>query len=135
MMKPTSGEALPVLEWKLDLSNLVTYAGATWDWHRWHYDSALAAAAKLPGPIVDGQILGALLARQASAWAGPRCRIRHMKFRFKSMVFAGETVRCESEVTSAARVNDALIVSLTQQVLVGERIVIDSASLELEVPL
>jgi acyl dehydratase len=135
MMGPQPGEKLPILERRLDLVDLVIYGGATWDWYRWHYDAAAAAAAKLPAPLVDGQMLGALLARQALTWAGPRARIQRMQFRFKSMVFAGDTIRCESEVTSVARAADGFVVSLAQRVLVGERVAIESATLDLLTPL
>jgi acyl dehydratase len=134
MMGPEPGEKLPALEQRLDLVDLVMYAGATWDWYRWHYDATAAAAARLPAPLVDGQMLGALLARHALTWAGPRARIRRMQFRFKSMVFAGDTIRCESEVTSVARADDGLVVSLAQRVLVGDRVAVDSATMELRTP-
>ena len=57
-----------------------------------------------------------------------------MQFRFKSMVFAGDTIRCESEVTSVARADDGLVVSLAQRVLVGDRVAVDSATMELRTP-
>ena len=34
----TVGEALPPLEFDVTLTSLVMYAGATWDFHRYHYD-------------------------------------------------------------------------------------------------
>lgn len=134
-MRPASGEKLPSLECTLDIVDLVRYAGATWDWYRWHYDVAAAREAGLRGPLVDGQMLGALLARQALAWAGPRSRVRRMSFRYASMVFAGETVRCESEVASVKTAGAMLVVSLTQRILVGDRAAIESATMELEIPL
>ncbi len=128
------GATLPVLEQRLELVDLVMYAGATWDWHRWHYDAAAAAEANLRAPLVDGQMLGAFLARQALGWAGPRARIRRMSFRFAAMVFAGDTIRCEGEVRSVGSIGGALVVSLAQRILVGERAAIESATMELEVP-
>ena len=128
------GDALPALERKLDLVDLVVYAAATWDWYRWHYDAAAARESGLPGPLVDGQMLGALLARQALEWAGPRARVRRMSFRFASMVFAGETVRCEGEVTKVAEAEGASVITLTQRVRAGDRIAIDGAVTDIEVP-
>lgn len=128
------GDQLPVLEQTLDLVDLVMYAAATWDWFRWHYDATVARDAGLPGPLVDGQMLGALLARQALAWAGPRARVRRMSFRFASMVFAGDTVRCESEVTRVADAGAATLVTLTQRVRVGDRVAIEGAVMDLEIP-
>ena len=95
------GSKLPLLRRSLDLPRLISYAAATWDWYPIHYDPAAVAAAKLRSPIVDGQMLGALLAEQAIDWAGEGAFVRRMAFRFKSMVFAGDTVQCEGEVESS----------------------------------
>lgn len=132
MNEPRIGYRLPDLERPLGIVDLVMYAAATWDWYRWHYDATAAADAHLPGPLVDGQMLGALLARHALEWAGPRARIRRMRFRFASMVFAGDVVRCESTVTAVTRRPGGLEVSLAQRVLVGERAAIDEATCDLE---
>ena len=123
-----AGDKLPVLERSLNLVDLVTYAGATWDWYRAHYDPETISRLKLRAAIVDGQMLGALLAEQALAWAGPRAFIRKMSFRFRSMVFAGDTVRCESEITAA----EGSRLVLSQRVLVGERVAVEPASMELD---
>ena len=133
MSDPRVGDRLPDLERTLGIVDLVMYAAATWDWYRWHYDAKAAAEANLPGPLVDGQMLGALLARHALEWAGPRARIRRMRFRFASMVFAGDVVRCESTVTAVTPGTTAVSVSLAQRVLVGDRAAIDDATCELEI--
>ncbi len=125
-MKP--GEALPALERTLDLPSLVGYAAATWDWYGTHYDPAAIAASGLSGPLVDGQMLGALLAEHALDWAPPGARVRRMGFRFRSMVFAGDTVRVVGEVEAA----EAGRVRLAQRVLVGDRVAVEPAWTELE---
>lgn len=89
---PAVGSPIESLTRHLDAVTLVAYAGATWDWNRLHYDSDEVAARGLPGPVVDGQMFGALLAEQVQDHFGPRCRIRSMGFRYAAMVFAGETV-------------------------------------------
>ena len=122
------GDVVPPLEHKLELLDLVAYAGATWDWYRTHYDPVAVAEQKLPAALVDGQMLGALLAQHAMNWAGPRGFIRKMSFRFKGMVFAGDTVRCEGEVTAV----DGGVITLQQRVMVSERVAVDPAMLELE---
>ena len=43
------GDVVPPLERPIDLTDMVAYAGATWDWHKLHYDAEYAAAKKLPG--------------------------------------------------------------------------------------
>src|SRR5262249_33822753 len=122
--------ALPPLERTLDMTYLVAYAGATWDWYATHYDLPALAAADLPGPLVDGQMLGALLAGQALGAAGPEAQVRRMGFRFKSMVFAGDTVRVEGSVVSVAGQK----VRLAQRILVGERVAVEPAWTELDLP-
>lgn len=82
----------------MTLTSMIAYAGATWDWHRLHYDSAFAAAMKLPAPVVDGQVFGALLVEMIQDWLGPDCFVQQLHFTFKNLVFAEETVRCTGTV-------------------------------------
>lgn len=98
------------------LVDMVAYAGATWDWHRMHHDHQWAMRAGFPGPVVDGQVLGALLVEQAQDAFGPRARMRHQSFRFHSVVVAGEVVRLEARVVEV----DGDLVTLRQAVQVRE---------------
>ena len=125
------GAPIPPLERVLTQMRLVAYGAATWDWHRLHYEREYAAARKIPGPIVDGQMFGALLAEALIDWLGPRAFIRRMSFRLRAMVFAGETVRCEGEVASILAEADCDVVRVTQRVRVGERIAVEPASAEI----
>lgn len=95
------GQGIPPLKRTIRLTDMVAYAGATWDWHRLHYDPGYAAEKKLPGPIVDGQVFGALLVEQLQDWLGPKSFVHRLDFTFRNLVFAGETVRCEGTVTEA----------------------------------
>ncbi|NUU22822.1 MAG: hypothetical protein HOV68_15115 [Streptomycetaceae bacterium] len=79
---------------------MVAYAGATWDWHRMHYDDTYTSGLGLPGPVVDGQVFGALLVEQVQDWLGPQARVASLHFRFRNLVFAGERVRCTGRVTA-----------------------------------
>jgi acyl dehydratase len=125
------GAPVPPLERVLTQMRLVAYGAATWDWHRLHYEPEYAAARNIPGPIVDGQMFGALLAEALIDWLGPRAFIRRMSFRLRAMVFAGETVRCEGEVASILAEADCEVVRVTQRVRVGERIAVEPASAEI----
>jgi acyl dehydratase len=125
------GAPIPPLERVLTQMRLVAYGAATWDWHRLHYEPEYAAARNIPGPIVDGQMFGALLAEALIDWLGPRAFIRRMSFRLRAMVFAGETVRCEGEVASILAEADCDVVRVTQRVRVGERIAVEPASAEI----
>lgn len=92
------GTELPNLQRRIDLPDMVAYAGATWDWHRLHYDQAYAEARLLPGPVVDGQVMGAYLAEQVLDWIGPTAWLASLHFRLRAPVFSGETIRCHGTV-------------------------------------
>jgi acyl dehydratase len=128
------GAPVPPLERTLDQVRMVAYAGATWDWHRLHYEPAYAAARNLRAPIVDGQMFGALLAEAILDWLGPRAFIRRMRFRLRGMVFAGDTVRCEGEVTAMKLEKACEVIHVAQRVRVGERVVVEPASAEIVLP-
>ena len=122
------GMQSPALERKLDLVRMIAYAGATWDWARLHYDPAYVAERNLPAPVIDGQMLGALLSETLLDWLGPRAFIRKLNFRLRAMVFAGDTVRCEGEVTALATEEEQSLVTVAQRVRVGDRLVADGSS-------
>jgi hydroxyacyl-ACP dehydratase HTD2-like protein with hotdog domain len=107
MIRPTRraaavvpGETLTALERRFTAVDLMAYGAATWDWQRVHYDIDYARGMNLPGVVIDGQTYGAVLARAALDWAGPRAFIAQLAFRMKSTAFAGETLRAEGEVTA-----------------------------------
>lgn len=95
----TLGEELPPLDHVVTLTSLVMYAGATWDFHRYHYDPAYVAARGFRGPFMDGQMVGALLARQLMDWGGPDAFVRRLAYRLRAMVYAGERIVLGGRVT------------------------------------
>ena len=116
------GEELPTIDRDLDQARLVMYAGATWDWHRLHYDTEYVHERKLAAPLVDGQMLGALFAEQVHRHFEPRARIVGMKLRFRSMVFAGEKVEITGEIVSVEEgPNSCRTVVCRQTARVGSR--------------
>jgi acyl dehydratase len=119
---------MPVLSRKLDLVHMIAYAGATWDWARLHYDPAYVAERGLPSPVVDGQMLGGLLSEALIDWLGPGAFLRKLNFRMRAMVLAGETVRCEGEVTALGLEGERGVVTVAQRVCVGERVAADGAA-------
>jgi acyl dehydratase len=96
------GDKLPPLKKSFSPVDLFGYGAATWDWHRMHWDAQLARSRGLAAPIIDGQMYGAVFARAALAWAGPRGFISRLSFKMKSMAFAGDTLLAEGEVASLA---------------------------------
>lgn len=93
------GEILPPIEMEISLTALVMYAAATWDFHRYHYDRAYIVRLGMPAPFMDGQMAGALLARQLMQWAGPNAFITRLSYRLRgSMVFEGDRIRITGRV-------------------------------------
>ncbi|WP_110241314.1 MaoC family dehydratase [Nocardioides gilvus] len=110
----TVGDQVPPLERTIGLTDMVAYAGATWDWHKLHYDAEYVAEKKLPGAIVDGQVYGALLVEMLQDWLGPQSFVSKLDFSFRNLVFAGETLRCTGEVVEVAEGS----IRVTMQVVV-----------------
>ena len=127
------GDRPPDLHRVITLPDMIAYAGATWDWHRLHYDPAYLAAKRLPAPVVDGQLFGALLVQQVQDWLGPRALVRRLHFRFKELVFAGESVRCLAEVVAVEEQAAGAVLHLDARVEAVERGVTAVAPAGLEV--
>jgi acyl dehydratase len=123
-MKP--GDSLPILEKTFTPVDLFAYGAATWDWHRMHYDAELARSKGFAAPVIDGQMYGALFARIAIRWAGPRALITKMSLRMKAMAFAGDTLRAEGAVVSIEGNGDVVIVE--QRLMNGERVIAECTS-------
>jgi acyl dehydratase len=93
------GEALPEIRFRASLTALVMYAGATWDFHRLHYDAAFAAEHGMPAPVMDGQMIGALIARQLMQWGGSDAFVRRLGYRLRAPVHADDDIRLTGSVT------------------------------------
>jgi len=122
------GAALPPLTRTIELVDMVAYAGATWDWFRSHYDADFVAGQQLPAPLVDGQMLGALLAESVQDALGPTARLRRLSFRFRSMVFAGDTVTCTGRIESVTGVSEGRVLEIAHEVRCGDRVAVAPAS-------
>ena len=135
MIKPTRsaasiqvGAPLPAAEKCFSPVDLVAYGAATWDWHRLHYDVDYARKMKLPNVIVDGQAFGAVIAKHALDWFGPRAFITKMTFKMRAMAFAGDTLRAEGEVTEIRADGAVDVVVLAQRLMLGERVAAESVT-------
>lgn len=98
MMAVNVGDRVPSLLKQCSRPSMVAYAGATWDWHRIHYDMDYLKGLGLDRPIVDGQVFGAYAVQAIQDWLGEGAFISALEFRFANLVFADEWVRCDGEV-------------------------------------
>jgi acyl dehydratase len=119
-------DAMPTFERLFTTVDLMAYGAATWDWHRLHYDLDYARAVKLPAVIVDGQALGAVCAKPLLDWLGPRAFIQRLSLKYRGMVFAGDTVRGEGEITAIRAEGEHDVVSIVQRLSVGDRLVAEA---------
>ena len=120
-----------IMERAIELPDMIAYAGATWDWHRLHYDMSYLKERNLDKPVVDGQVLGAYLAIALREWFGPDATITALSFRFKNLIFAGETIRFLGTVTK--RENSRVELDLRVETTSG-RIAVAPANATLHLP-
>ena len=91
---------------------MTAYAGATWDWTQMHLDLAAAQAAGFERPVVDGQMIGALLAAHAQDAIGLRCRVTQLKFRHSQPVFRDDRILIRGRILA----DDGQTITLQQDV-------------------
>lgn len=93
------GDQIPALTKHCTLTSMIAYAGATWDWHRLHYDQEYLESKGLKAPVVDGQVFGAYVVQAIQDWLGESAFISALDFRYAGLVFAEESVKVSGEVT------------------------------------
>lgn len=96
------GDQVLALTKHCTLTSMIAYAGATWDWHRLHYDHDYLKAKGLKAPVVDGQVFGAYVVQAIQDWLGDSAFISELDFRYASLVFAEERVQISGEVTEVS---------------------------------
>ena len=140
MLRPTldpstviPGQTLPTHGRTFTEVDLVSYGAATWDWHRLHYDLAYARKKQLRGTLIDGQAFGAVFAREAMQWAGPKAFITRMGLKMKSMAFAGDHLVVQGCVSAVTPHPTHGIVHITQQLLCDGRLIAE-ATTDLSLP-
>ncbi len=102
MKNVKSGDQVPALTKHCTLTSMIAYAGATWDWHRLHYDHEYLESKGLAAPVVDGQVFGAYVVQAIQDWLGESAFISELDFRYAGLVFAEEHVQVSGEVTEVS---------------------------------
>ena len=116
---------------------MTAYAGATWDWFQTHLDSTAARRAGLPAAIVDGQMLGALLATHAQDGIGAGARVLAMRFRNSGAVYRDDTILIDGRVVESRYEADVELLTVEQNIrVVGDesRVAIKGAYTTVEFP-
>ena len=126
------GDSLPSFNKTFSAADLVAY-GATWDWHRLHYDRDFAQARSLARPVIDGQMYGALFAQAISHWLGPRIFIKKLTLRYYSFAYADDTLTVEGQVEESKVVDGRGWISVAH-ILKKDRDVVSEAKSVVRVP-
>ena len=85
------------------------YAGATWDFHRYHYDADFVGKLGMPAPFMDGQMVGALYGASAHAM-GRRRRLRtQAQLSAARMVYAGDSIAFRGRYPESVEEGRALV--------------------------
>jgi acyl dehydratase len=117
------GDTLPSFDKTFTAADLMAYGAATWDWHRVHYDLVRAKEFSFPNVFVDGQTYGSIFARHAMDWFGPKAFIKKMSVRYRTMVFAGESIKGKGEVVDIQVAGEHAVVVISQVLMKGDSVV------------
>lgn len=122
--------ALEPLEVAITTTDMIAYAGATWDWHQLHYDHRYLVDHGFEAPVVDGQMIGGLLVSYLGLRLGYDMELTELSMTYRNLMFAGETLRVEADARS--RPGDVLDVSCRVRILASEhreqRMAVDPAT-------
>jgi len=100
-------------------TELALFAGTSGDHNPIHLDDAEAKAGGLPGVIVHGMLMMAVLGRMVTAWVPP-ASVRQFSNRFAAMAAPGDTITCMGKIVAkreedGAQLVDLEIVALSQR--------------------
>ncbi len=92
------GESLPELrQGPITRTDIVKYAGASWDFNPFHHDEVFAKRSRSGGIIAHGMMVMGYLGRLATAYLGT-AEFDRFTARFKSVTRAGDTLRLQGKV-------------------------------------
>ena len=132
----TTEFALETLDIEISTTDMIAYAGATWDWHQLHYDHRYLVDHGFEAPVVDGQMFGGILVRYLGLRFGHDAVITELSMTYRNLMFGGETLRIEGDAQTRA---DGMVdVRCRVRILASsgreERIAVDPATAVIRIP-
>jgi acyl dehydratase len=93
--------------------HLMRWSAAMENWHKIHYDHPFATGHdKLPGLLINGSLKQQFIAQLLKDWAGRDGWMWKVKFQFRAMNVAGETLSVWAKVTDKREMPDYGLVDL-----------------------
>lgn len=97
----------------ISTAHIMRWAAAVENWHRIHYDHPFATGHdKLPGVLVNGSWKQHVLVQLVKDLLGPEGWVWKIKFRYRKMDVAGDTVRASAEVVAKEELDGLGFVTL-----------------------
>lgn len=101
------GDELSLVRGPITEPIMMRWSAAMENWHRIHYDLKFATEHEhLPGLLVNGSFKQQFIFKILKQWAGPEGWVWKVKFQFRAMNFAGETLHVWARVTDTERAAD-----------------------------
>lgn len=95
------GDHITPLSTSVDETQMFLFSAATYNAHRIHYDKTWATEVEgYQGPLVQGPLQAALLARAVTDWIGGSGRLVTFSAQNRAVAFAGDRLDFRGTVTS-----------------------------------
>ncbi len=106
------GELVPdLVKGPISRTQLALFAGASGDHNPIHLDEEEARAGGLPGVIVHGMLMMAILGQMLTNWVS-QSQIKAFSNRFAAMAMPGDVITCSGKVVAKREENGIRLVDL-----------------------
>lgn len=107
------GDAIDPLSTSVDETQMFLFSAATYNAHRIHYDKTWAVDVEgYQGPLVQGPLQAALLARAVTDWMGGSGRLVTYSAQNRAVAFAGDQLDFVGTVTGTREEDGRALVDL-----------------------
>lgn len=107
------GDAITPLRTSVDETQMFLFSAATYNAHRIHYDKSWAIDVEgYQGPLVQGPLQAALLARAVTDWMGGSGRLVTYSAQNRAVAFAGDQLDFVGTVTAKREEDGQALVDL-----------------------